>query len=109
MTTLIRNFFIALILLASPAWALQESDKAHLFTLSYAQAEEAVGAALADKGVAEKVAAFINGRMDEALYSYGKPGTVAVRGLQLDKAASRWTANLLMVSEGEVVTAMPAG
>jgi len=109
MKTLLRNFLLALIFLASPAWALQESDKTHLFRLSYAQAEEAVSAALTDKGAAEKVAAFINGRMDDALYSYGKPITVAVRGLQFDKISGRWSANLLMVAEGEVVTAMPAG
>jgi flagella basal body P-ring formation protein FlgA len=106
MNTLYKYIVVVLLLLSWPALAAEE--KAKLFTLSYAQAEEAVSAALADKGVAEKVAAFINGRQKDDFYSYSKPLTVETRGLQFDKTSGRWSANLLMLSAGEVVTALPA-
>jgi flagella basal body P-ring formation protein FlgA len=104
-----RTFFtymLVALLLSSPGLAAEEQGGA--FTLTYAEAEKVASAALADKGVAEKVAAFINGRQNETLYSYGKPLSVEARGVQFDKTASRWSANLIILSEGEVVTALPA-
>jgi flagella basal body P-ring formation protein FlgA len=97
---------VVLLLLSWPAMAAEE--KANLFTLSYAQAEEAVSSALADKGASQKVAALINGRSSDAMYSYTKPLIVETRGLQFDNATGRWSASLLISSEGQVVTAMPA-
>ncbi len=99
---------LAFIIAALPAWPALAEENSGLFTLSYAEAEEAAGAALAAKGVAEKVAAFINGRDNKTLYSYSKPLSVEARGVQFDKTASRWSANLIIFSEGEVVTALPA-
>lgn len=79
-----------------------------LFSISYGEAEASVGDALTGKGAGGKVAAYITGRQKEALFSYGKPMTVRVGGLQFDKSSSQWSANLLAVSEGEVLTAVPA-
>jgi flagella basal body P-ring formation protein FlgA len=106
-----RKIFIYALLmsvLSLSAWAIEASDKAHLFTVSYAEAEAAVGNALADKGAAEKVAAMINGRKNQPLFSYSKPMRVEPRGLQFDHGSNHWSANLLIVSEGEVITAFPA-
>src|SRR5689334_4442466 len=100
-------FLLFSLFIAGPALA-EETTKANLFTLSYAEAEQVVSAALADKGAAEKTAAFINGRSDEALYAYTKPLSVETRSLQFDKKTGRWSANLLISAEGQVVTAMPA-
>ncbi len=108
-----RNVFIALLFsfITLPALAaeLADTDKANLFPLSYADAEEAVSRALADKGAADKVAAKINGRGDNTpLYSYTAPLTVDVRGLRFDKPSGHWSANLLLLANGSVVSALPA-
>lgn len=105
MKTLALPILVILVFLAMPVRAEETSG---LFKLSYAEAEKAAGAALADKGVAEKVAAFINGRQSETLYSYGKPISVEVRGVQFDKTSSRWSGNLIILSGNDVVTALPA-
>lgn len=79
----------------------------YLFELSYDDAEGAIGFALSDKGAGNKVAATINGHKTEALFSYNKPISVEIRGLQFDKTSARWNASLLFVSEGDTVSAMP--
>lgn len=100
--------FVALFL--SPAMAMpQDENKNYLFTVSYAEAEEAVAHALADAGAADKVAARINNRKyDTPLFSYSKPMTVELRGLKFDKASLHWSGNLLAISDKEVITAIPA-
>ncbi len=80
---------------------------AGLNTLSVADAEEAVGAALAQKGAAAHVQAIIIGQRQKLLYSGEKPMHVEVKGLQFDKVSYRWSGNLLFVADGEVVSAMP--
>lgn len=107
-----RNLFAAILFLlaATPALALPETidGKAALFPLTYVEAEEAVGRALSEKGAGDKVAASINGRGNQPLYSYTGPLTVEIRGLKFDKPSAHWSANLLLVADGQVVTAMPA-
>jgi flagellar basal body P-ring formation protein FlgA len=93
--------------LASTAEPPAASGQKYLFELSYDDAESAIGQALADKGAAKKVSANINGHRNDALFSYTKPITVEIRGLKFDKMTSRWSANLLMVAEGDVISAMP--
>src|SRR5688572_14696490 len=105
-----------LVLLATPLFAAEPADTAifpatkyeNPFSLSYDDAEKAVGDALISKGVGNKVAASIIGIKDGPLYSSAKPITVDVRGLIFDTQDRRWSANLLMMSNGEVLTAMPA-
>lgn len=92
---------------STPAETPQKSFVSYLFQLSYADAEEAIGFALADKGAGTKVAAVINGHKEDPIFSFNKPLAVEIRGLQFDKSSSRWNANLMFVSENAVVSAMP--
>lgn len=80
-----------------------------LFQLSYAEAEEAVAWVLMQKGVGDKVVAGINGHKNNApIFSYSKPVTVEIKGMQYDTGTGRWSASLLFRAEGEVVSALPA-
>ncbi len=109
-----NRFFIPLLLilagLSIPAFADSPvaANPQYLFQLSYDDAEQAIGQALAQKGAGAKVAANINGHHNEALFSYSKPISVEIRGLQFERP-SRWSANLLFMADGEVVSAMPVG
>lgn len=87
--------------------ALQPAESKYLFEVSYEDAEGAIGFALADKGAGQKVAATINGHKKEPIFSYSKPISVEIRGLKFDKTASRWSASLLAVENGNVITAVP--
>lgn len=89
---------------AVPAAALE-----NMFPVTYAQAEEAVGAALAGKGIADKIGAMMDGRRNAPIYAFSEPLTVQTRGLQVDRERSRWSASLLFTAEdGTVVSAVPA-
>lgn len=102
-------YTVLLLLVSAPAFALPDiTGKEPLFPLTYADAEEAVARALSAKGAGEKIAASINGRGNKPLYSHTGPLTVEVRGLAFDKPSTHWSGNLLLVANGEVVTAMPA-
>jgi flagellar basal body P-ring formation protein FlgA len=111
MKNLFSFLLIIIMALAAPAWATPGEAPAtqpnYLFELSFEDAQNAIGQALVEKGAGTQLAASINGRKKDALFSYNKPLTVEIRGLQFDKNARSWSANLLMISEGDVVTAMP--
>jgi flagella basal body P-ring formation protein FlgA len=101
-----------LLLTAMPAYAAENlfSDTAKYekpFTLSYEDAEKTISDALINKGVGSKVTASITGAKDAPLYAAGQPLSVEVRGLTFDAQDHRWSANLLMMADGQVVTAMP--
>lgn len=92
--------------LALPAYAVTPGST---FEVSYAEAEQAVSLALAGKGAGAKISAVMQGRQPgQALYTYGKPMAVNVRGLQFDKKSRMWNASLLFVANGNVISAMPA-
>lgn len=78
-----------------------------LFQLSYEDVEGAVGFALSDKGAGQKIAATVNGDRRKPLFSYDKPISVEIRGLQFDGDNKRWSASLLFVSGDAVVSAIP--
>lgn len=86
-----------------PASAAQHA----LFQLSYEDVEGAVGFALADKGAGQKVAATVSGDRRKPLFSYDKPISVEIRGLQFDSSNKRWNASLLFVSGEAVISAIP--
>lgn len=107
-------FILILIGLAVPAFAdTAEAPAAtqpqYLFQLSYDDAEAAIGTALAEKGAGAKIAAVINGRKKDAMFSYSRPLTVEIRGLKFEPSPPRWSASLLFLSEGQVISALPAG
>jgi flagellar basal body P-ring formation protein FlgA len=79
------------------------------FEISYDDVEKAVSLALAQKGVADKVGAKINGRKNAPIFSFGQPVSVHPRTLQFDQRTGRWSANLYFAIEnGDVVTVLPA-
>jgi flagella basal body P-ring formation protein FlgA len=87
---------------------LPGDGQGYLFQLSAADVEGAVGFALADKGAGGKIGATLNGvKNHEPLFSYSKPVSVEIRGLQFDKASTRWNASMVVLSEGRVVSALP--
>ncbi|MFW0776731.1 MAG: flagellar basal body P-ring formation chaperone FlgA [Rickettsiales bacterium] len=101
------GFMIPTLAFATISPAPSAAAPTYLFALSYEDAEGAIGFALAEKGAGDKVKATINGRSTEALFSYNEPISVEIRGLQFDKAGSRWSANLLFVNEGSAISVMP--
>ncbi|MDE3016448.1 MAG: flagellar basal body P-ring formation protein FlgA [Pseudomonadota bacterium] len=107
-TTLIITGIVAA-MLALPAYAAAPvAASSPMFRLSYEDAEQAVSLALAEKGAGAKIAAIMQGRQPgHPLYSYGKPVAVSVRGLQFNKKTKQWSASLLFVADGDVVSAMP--
>lgn len=115
MKLIVRNFLVSAALgfmIPNLAFATIETPPSmaapkYLFELSYDDAEGAIGFALADKGAGNKINATINGHKTEALFSYNKPITVEIHGLQFDKTSSYWSASLVFVSDGNAVSAMP--
>lgn len=105
---------VLLFCFAAPAYAATPNAadatavaQQYIFNLEYTDAEAAVGTALAQKGFGNIVSASINGRNTTPIFSYNKPIDVEIRSLQANNADKRWSANLLVLSEGNVVTAMP--
>jgi flagellar basal body P-ring formation protein FlgA len=103
---------LGLLILAFPAFAVpaeppSEGSPKYVFELSYADAEAAISQALVDKEVGKKIAATINSRKGDAVFSYTKPLAVEIRGLSYDKPTGRWSASLLAVSGEEVISAVP--
>lgn len=81
----------------------------NMFDVAYTDAEAAVSTALAERGIADKVSALMDGHKNAAIFSYSEPTHVEIRGLQVDKDHNRWSANLLFTSlDGSVISAIPA-
>jgi len=80
----------------------------YIFNISYEDAESAISKALSEKAEAGKiVSAIISGKKSTPLFSYNKPINVEVRGLRADSSKNSWSANLIILSEDAVVSAMP--
>lgn len=115
----IKGFiFGAALMLITPAFALPgtppvaEVPKATAptydnFRLTYEDAEEALGQALAERGAGSKISASITTRTDPYLFSYGQPISVEIRGLRFEQGTHRFTANLVSISGKDVVSAKP--
>src|SRR5579871_6057878 len=81
--------------LATPVLAmigdpLAMSNPQYLFELSYADAEQAIGRMLSGKGAGSPIVATIEGHRNGGLFSYSKPLSVEVKGLQFDKGTGHW-------------------
>lgn len=115
MNRIIAAAFMATVVFSAPAFAFPDAgDKdlaasaRNVFEVPYSDAEEAVARALNQKGVGDKLAVTITGQRSKALFAYEKPVSVEVKGLQLDKRDSHWSASLLFVADNEVISAIPA-
>lgn len=95
---------------ASPVVPPEITTSKHLFELSSEDVEKAVSDALAEKGAGDKVAATIAGHDSmKPLFSYSKPISVEIRGLNFDKSTNRWSASVMAIAEDAVVSAFPVG
>ncbi|MBV8939898.1 MAG: flagellar basal body P-ring formation protein FlgA [Alphaproteobacteria bacterium] len=79
------------------------------YALSAKDTEEVVAEALVKAGAAAHVQATILGGRGQKLYESARPLAAELRTLTFDKSTMRWTANLLVTSGSEVLTAMPIG
>lgn len=77
------------------------------YQLSVKDVEQAVSGALAQYGAGTKLRATVSGAAKPVLYESPHEVQVDIKGLTFDKAATRWSANLLILSNGSVLTAMP--
>ncbi len=84
-----------------------QSVQSYIFNLTYEDAEDAVSKALTEKAEGKIVSATINGKKAAPLYSYNKPISVEVRGLRPDSSNNKWSASLVVLSDGAVISAMP--
>lgn len=90
------------------ATAAAATPQSYIFNLTYEDAEDAIGKALTEKAENGKiVSAIISGKKAAPLYSYNKPISVEVRGLRADSEKKSWSASLVVLSEGAVISAMP--
>ena len=109
-------FLFSFLCLTSPAFAAYDemvSDDNHapgnhLFQLTTHDAQAAIAQALAEKGAGSKVSAVMQGQSSNVVFSYNKPVTAEIQGLNFDTATHRWNASLLFRSGEEVVSAIPA-
>jgi flagella basal body P-ring formation protein FlgA len=118
MSDRIKGFiFGAVLMMLTPAFALQGEPKNALqeasvekneslpyFRLTYEDAEEAIGQALAERGAGAKIAAQILNRSGDNIFSFSQPISVEIRGLKYDIANQRFTANLVSVADREVIS-----
>lgn len=105
-------FILCALALAAPALAAVEQPQAiaaprQLFQLSYDDAESAIAEALVEKQAGEKITVVIKGRSREPLFSFDKPVEAEIRGLRFEPRSRSWNASLMVVSGGEVASAMP--
>ncbi len=118
--------FGAVLMLVTPAMALQSDPKpvaseaaestseadgsanAPYFRLTYADAEEAISQALAERGAGAKVSADItNSQGEDYLFSFSQPISVEIRGLRFNPDTQRFSANLVSISGTDVISARP--
>lgn len=104
---LITGFIIPTLAFATIEEPASQPAPSYSFQLAYGDVEEAIGFALADKGAGNKVAATINGRKPEPIFSYAKPVSVEIRGLKFEKETGRWNASLMFVSDNAIVSSIP--
>lgn len=105
-----KRFAIALLcLLSLPVAAFADAASGTAFEISYNDAEEAVASALNLKGIGDKLSVTITGRKNAAIFASDKPMTVEIKGLTIEHLEHRWSASLLFVASGEVISAIPAG
>lgn len=109
--------FGALLMMIPPAFAAQpapvdlsetaasEPVDTPYFRLSYSDVEEAIAQALSDRGAGAKVTTNLVRQGEQYLFSYAQPINIEIRGLRFDQKTNRFSANLIALSEGKVVSA----
>jgi flagellar basal body P-ring formation protein FlgA len=107
MKKIILSLMISLFSSASFAVEIAQ-PQSYIFNITYEDAEAAIGKALSEKSTDGKtISVSIIGKKPVPIYSSNKPVDVEVRGLRSDDKISRWTANLIITGQDNVVSAMP--
>lgn len=110
--------FGATLMLISPAFAVPETtsntgdissrelaEPTQYFRLTYENAEEAIGQALAERGAGSKVGASIYSKSGDYIFSSSQPISVEIRGLRYNDHSNSFSANLVSISAGKVLSA----
>lgn len=79
-----------------------------LFQLTVKDAEAAIAKALTEAGAGDNLAATIVSRKSDVLFTHGQPVIAEIRGLQFDKQARQWSANILFIADKDVISAIPS-
>ena len=92
---------------ATPAAQETPAEESSLpyFRLTYTDAEEALGQALAERGAGAKVSAAINNRSGDYVFSFNQPISVEIRGLRFEASTQRFSANLVSIAGDQVISA----
>ena len=102
---MIRILALLCIVFSLPAMAQELSQP--LFQLHKNDVEQAVSAALVQKGAGEMVVATIQNPATDTLYSHATPIEVEIHGLQFDAQTSRWQASMMFMGDGKTLSAIP--
>ncbi|GEM_PF-2038072 len=78
------------------------------FQLTIKDAEEAVSKALQEAGVGENISASLTSSRAAVLYYHHRPLSVQLKTIKFDKTANNWSANILILDNDEVLSAIPA-
>ena len=82
-------------------------DEDSFYRLMLEDAEDEVAQALIQAGAGDKVEVVMIGQRDIPIYKHDAPISVAVKDIDFNATAHSWEANVLIVSQGEVLTAKP--
>lgn len=85
----------------------QELNSRHYFEVTTTDAENAIAQALVAEGAGPKISTNMM-TSAKTLYDYHHPMKVEVKTLKYDEGKNQWSANLYFLSDGEVISAMPA-
>jgi len=110
--TRVMTIFPILLLFTFDTYAQEAQAPANpvvAYALVQADVETAAAKQLVEKGAAQRVRVMLQGNRSNILYEATRPVTPKLTGLNFSKNTSRWTANLLVLSGDEVITAMPVG
>lgn len=100
----IASFGLIVALAFSPAYA---APSAGLYEVRVKDVENTVARALEQSGAAKHIEAKVRNAGNDVVYDYHKPTTLEVKTLRADSARKQYTANLFIMADGEVVSAMP--
>ncbi len=77
------------------------------FQVTLQDAEKAIAHLLEEDGAADIVSATITNYRNPTLYRHKRPLSIGVKTLEFDDATGRWSANLFILEDEAVLSAMP--
>lgn len=98
--------FIVGLLILLPVTA-SAGEKMPLYSISQKSIEETVARELMEKGAGDLVEARLTGQEKNTIYGSDTPVSVQIKSLDFQANGKRWSANVLFVSEGSILSAIP--